>query len=253
MPRIDLIPRTLYNPTDPYHFQFDNLPLENILLRIDLVNAAVDRNIEEIRAAGGTQGSLSTRLARSMEPNGDLTTQAVDATLHSIEDHQDNANFVRMTNAERAKLSNVSNDATALKLQVTDVSQTFAFEDEQVILENSDTLTWAVIPPNRIRGDLAFPPSAAHQHHYNLTPLTSDNQNFVTTTVNTPYIVNSLRVYVNGVRLSPSPATVPVFDAMGNSTQTYFAEDDPTMGTFMLNRVLSVSEVIRIDFDQSFV
>ena len=77
MPRIELIPEVKYNPLDPIHHYYDNLPLENILRRINLINLALDDVILQMRDAIGTQGSLANRLNQSIESDGSLKKQAI--------------------------------------------------------------------------------------------------------------------------------------------------------------------------------
>jgi hypothetical protein len=54
------------------------------------------------------------------------------------------------------------------------------------------------------------------------------------TSVSTPYIADSLRIFVNGFRLTISEYT-----------------EDPTLGRFTLTTALGGSDIMRIDFDQS--
>jgi hypothetical protein len=98
----------------------------------------------------------------------------------------------------------------------------------------------------------------AHSHNYNLTPVhanivTPDYINYKTTSVSTVYVENSLRVYINGVRLNeddlvyvPSAAASPTF------TQLKFTENF-SAGTFALSGAITAADVIKIDFDISLV
>src|SRR5476649_580731 len=101
MPDIDLIPEVLHQSLDPYHWYYDNLPLQNILDRISLVNYAVDNAEDILRKSVGTQGTLANRLAQSINDDGTLKTAAIDDALHNIESHSDNGTYVRMLLAER--------------------------------------------------------------------------------------------------------------------------------------------------------
>ena len=67
------------------------------------------------------------------------------------------------------------------------------------------------------------------------------------------YVENSLRVYINGVRLNeddlvyvPSAAASPTF------TQLKFTENF-SAGTFALSSAITAADVIKIDFDISLV
>lgn len=76
--------------------------------------------------------------------------------------------------------------------------------------------------------------------------------NYKTTITGKPFAEGSLRVYVNGVRLSSS-SMMPVAVWDGSSWRnTYVASQNPVAGTFSLNRVLGGTEFIFIDFDESF-
>lgn len=262
MPDIDKIPEVLHKATDPYHFHFDNLPLENILQRQGVMNGQIDNNSQVLREASGTEGTVANRLKVSLEDNGDLKSTAIDAAGHSIGAHADGeylgVEYVRMLADERDKLSFVSDEATALKLQFNTVSTTPLFTDETVEFENSDTVTWAYTSPNKIRADLAFPSTAAHQHFYDrtpahATPASPDRKNYRTTTTSTPFISGTLRVYVNGIRLTESVGiwVPPASGPNGTWVLTYFV-GSPSAGTFVLNRSLAVADIIRIDFNAEF-
>lgn len=262
MPDIDKIPEVLHKATDPYHFEFDNIPLDQILQRQDVINSAVDINSNILRDAIGTEGTLANRLDISINPDGTLKSSAVDEAEHNIGAHTDGEfdgiDYVRMTESERDKLALISDEATALKLQFNTVSITALFEDETVEIVDSDTITWSLAGDSSVRADMAFPASAAHLHFYDLvpthaTPTLPNFKDYKTTTVSTPFIDGSLRVHVNGIRLTEGvgifvpPSTGPD----GTWTLTYFM-GTATAGTFTLNRALDISDIIRIDFDTGF-
>jgi len=259
MPDIDKIPEVKYKATDPYHFSFDNVPLEGILQRQDVMNSAIDNNSQQIRDAIGTEGTINNRISKSLKDNGDLITAAVDTALHSIEKHTDTDDFVRMTSSERDKLDLISDEATSLKLQFNTVSTTPLFEDVTVEFIDSDTTAWALEGSNKIRLDLAFPSTAVRNHFYDLTPVNvnlgvPDYTNYKTTSTNTAFIDDTLRVTINGIRLTDGtgiyvpPSTGP----SGTWILTYFSVVDATIGTFSFNRALDPSDIIRIDFDSEF-
>jgi len=283
MPNISLIPEVLYDPLQPYQWIYDNLPLENILLRQELINTAVDINTNILVDSIGTAGTLSNRLNQSLEDSGYLKISAIDVSDHNIAFHADGVRtltasdislidpldvyqlpsivpFVRMLEAERDKLLLVSDEATSLRLQLftEDISNTVLFDDEIVELVDTDTISWEIEEPNKIKARMTFPSSAAHSHNYNLTPVhanivTPDYINYKTTSVSTVYVENSLRVYINGARLNeddlvyvPSAAASPTF------TQLKFTENF-SAGTFALSGAITAADVIKIDFDISLV
>jgi len=89
MPDINNISVPRYQPSQPYHYVYDNLPIDALVAREDLINTAVDANTAAIAATYGTAGSLAGRLDQSLELNGDLKTAAVDTSLHNIGAHTD--------------------------------------------------------------------------------------------------------------------------------------------------------------------
>jgi hypothetical protein len=280
MPDLSTIPDVFYQPDDPYNWVYDNKPLKNLADRLMLVNTEVDNNSNVLRQAVGSQGTLANRLAQSMEDDGSLRTSALDEATHSIAAHTDGSGtvsagqltalnalgysvtnpvgFVRMMLAERNKLALISDDATALKLQVITEDGTFNFADQTVIVENSTTLEWQVTAPNRLKAHVSIPLESAHSHHYDLAPVhdnlgTPNYTNYKVTSLATPFITGSLRVYVNGTRLGKG-ASVYVPPAIGPDgvwTLTQFTEDAAN-GRFVLNRALAPADVIRIEFDTNF-
>ena len=79
MPDLSLIPVPLYDPLHPYHWHFDNLPLQTLKTRDEAINDAVNINSQYIREAFGTQGSLAGRLAPSLNDDGTLTYSFVES------------------------------------------------------------------------------------------------------------------------------------------------------------------------------
>jgi hypothetical protein len=267
MPRIELIPEVLHQAMDPYHHEFDNLPLQNILTRQSLLNSAVDINSDILRDSVGTQGTLSNRLTQSIEDNGDLKLIAVDDVMHNIAYHTDGTilissipvSFVRMKEEERDKLTLIDDEATSIKIQVETISTTVLFDDETVRVVDSDTVTWSVTSPNIIKANLTFPVGAAHTHYYDYTPVhanlvTPDYTNYKVTSVATPFVDGSLRVTINGIRINKTES-VYVPGSTGPSSTWTLTEIDtsvPASGTFALNRAITDDDVIRIDFDTDF-
>lgn len=259
MPRIENLPEVLYQPNDPIHWEIDNLPLKNILRRIDLVNMAVDNALEQIREATGTQGSMANRLNQSINEDGSLKTAAIDAALHSIEEHEDTDDYVRMTKSQSDKLDLVASEATDITIQVdNDGSAAVLFDEGLIEIQASDTITPIVEAPNIVKFDLNFSVEAIHAHHYGLTPvhanlITPDFTNYKVNSLATPYIEDSLRVFINGVR---------IFDGTGIYVPGPLVEDewvlihftpDHEAGTFELSEAITEDDVIRIDFDIALV
>jgi len=262
MPEINLIPEVLYAAEQPYHFHYDNLPLKNILDRIDLVNSQVDINTNNLRGSSGTVGSLSNRLSVSLGNDGTLNTVAVDNSLHNIAKHVDGDDggltYVRMLESERDKLALIDSDANDISVEVQTISTTVLFSSGTVRFQPSDTVTLSVEAPDIVKINSAFPSDAAHQHNYDLTPAhqvpaTPDYTNYKTTSLNTPFVTGSLRVHVNGVRLSSTgQVRVPDIATADTWTLTYVSSETPATGLFTLNRALVATDIIRIDFDQDF-
>lgn len=279
MPEINKITEVLHDGNQPYHVHFDNLPLKNILTRIDLVNAQVDINSDILRGACGTAGSLNNRLDVSMNDNGSLKYEAVNASLHNIGAHQDGSyegiDYVRMTAAERDKLSLIQSEANKLYIEIEDmipISATISSistTPEYVTLTNgtlklkgSDTVIFDFQAPDTLRVHSAFPSHAAHRHNYGIFPAHSNPSgpnylNFITTSTNTPYVEGSLRVYVNGMRIyspgefTPAPSiNVPNYDA-SDWVELYVSSENPNTGEFSLNIAISAEDKIIIDFDQA--
>ena len=259
MPRIELIPEVLYGPLDPIHWEIDNLPLKAILRRQNLINLSLDNVLAQMRDAIGTQGSLANRLNQSINPDGSLKTAAVDETLHSIEEHEDTDLFVRMTRSESDKLSTIADNATDLSLEIfTDETTFIEFNEGTLQIKPSSTLTPSFEAPNILKFNLNFPSSAAHEHHYGLTPVHIDEvnpnyMNFATTTTNTPFIDGSLRVYINGVRIFEQQE-IYAPGAMVEDPWTLLSfTSSPTEGTFELSTAISSEDIIKIDFDVDLV
>lgn len=255
MPQIELIPEVLYNPLNPYHYYYDNLPLKNILTRVSLVNDTVDIAYGILSSAIGTQGTLSNRLAQSIHPDGSLIASAVDEAEHNIGYHTDgmgpdNVSYVRMKASESAKLALVASNATNLALLV-DASSPVLFDAGTVEFLSSPGLTWSVTSGNKVSLDLAFPAAAAHNHYYDVTPVTSDYKNYKTTTVSTPCITGSLRVYVNGIRLSANTSVYVPLGVSRTLTLLTFTPSESS-GTFVLSSAITASDIITIDFDISY-
>lgn len=277
MPDIQSIPEVLYQADQPYHVHYDNLPLRNILDRIGLVNIQVDINTDILRGASGSAGSLNARLDKSLDAAGNIKTDAVDDANHSMASHMDGDGFVRMTDNERAKLQGVLSEANKLEIEIEDSTgsdELVAFppagSNGTLKLRKSSTVFFEFQNPDTIRIHSVFPPETAHRHNYDLIPAYDipsgpTFKNYRTTAVNTPFEEGSLRVYVNGMRITSVPvkvlnyssASVTIPNSGGIAVfpasawiNTHIASENPAGGTFELNRALSPSDVIRINFDE---
>jgi hypothetical protein len=261
MPDIDSIPEVLYQPSQPYHYIYDNIPLRNILSRIRLVNYQVDTNTDLLRGASGTVGSLNARLDAALADDGKLKAGAVDDANHSIAHHTDGGDYVRMTGAERDKLSGVLAGANKLEVELDGVAFPPSGSNGKLIFKNSPSIFFEFIAPDSVFAHSTFPPDVAHRHHYDVIPAYDNAQRpsfitFKTSSLNTPYMTGSLRVHVNGIRLSTGNA-VKVPDLSGSSSSSWSAlyvveqsPQDERQGKFVLSRAISVNDVIRIDFDE---
>lgn len=268
MPNIDSIQPVYYDSLYPYYVYYDNLPLKNIVARQELINSAVENQRQVLTDAIGNQGTLSNRLNRSLEEDGSLKQSAVDDAWHNIAYHTDGyyddgisvIEYVRMTGSERAKLSLVADDATSLAIQVQTPSTIVLFENETIELIASDSITWDVTAPNQIQANVTFASTSLHNHYYDQVPvhdniLSPDYQTYKVNALASAYKEGSLRVFINGIRLSadttdePYYVYIPSADGPGETWNLMAFTPDAENGTFTLNRAITASDVIRIDYD----
>lgn len=288
MPDLTKMPVPLYAADQPYHWEYDNLPLKALEDRDIAINNAVDNQSQILQDAAGSQSNVAVRLDQSLEDSGDLKPIAIDQAVHNIAMHEDGSAtlsisqidiyentygyvlsnpvpFVKMLEAERDKLALVANNATSFALEVFIptpsnislipsafcASNICLFDNTVVQLQPSEYIGWEVENPNVIKPVLNLGVEFAHRHYYDLEPITSDYINFSVNNVNTQFMEGSLRVYINGVRLSSeyevyyAPATTP------NNSSWLPNKFTPnhTNGTFQLAYPISSSDIIRIDFD----
>lgn len=266
MPEINKIPEVLYEANQPYHFHYDNLPLKNILKRIDLVNAQVDINSDILRGCSGSVGTLSNRLSVSINDDGSLKNDAIDESNHNIAYHTDgskvvdgvNTDYVVMKKSERDKLDLIESEANRIEIQIEDS----LYDDISlgpinlstgvVKFESSNSVLFDFEAPNIIKAHSAFAPEAAHKHHYSIVPghLNASIPDFKSYITYVPFMEGSLRVYVNGIRLGENEVAVPEYNDFSVSTLTKIESIVPENGTFILNRSLSENDVVTIDFDE---
>lgn len=254
MPELDLINVPKYQPTDPYHWEIDNIPIEGLIDRLFVLNAAVDSNTTILRDAQGTAGTLANRINQSLEDSGALKGTAIDTALHGIDAHTDGGGYVRMTDAERAKLATIASDATDLAVDIETISTIVNFDTGIMTISPSDTITWRYTGGS-VKADMVFPVAAAHEHHYDITPVhLSGYTSYKTTSVNTAYMDGSLRVYINGIRISQDDFVYAPGDLVSDPwTLNKFTETSSSSGTFALTNAITANDIIKIDFDRSLV
>lgn len=276
MPDLNGLPVPQFNASQPYHWEYDNLPLQTLADRDNLINAVVDTHQEILRNSAGTVGTLSARLDQSIQDDGNLITSSVDDSLHNIAKHTDGSMtvsgsqltsyqslgyvavsnpvpFVRMLEAERDKLSLVADEATKLLVDVNTPSLVYTFGDggiDTLVLAESSSIGWTFEGPNSVKPEIKFSINFAHRHYYDLEPVTSDYVNYQVNGVATPFMEDSLRVYINGVRLSSEYNVYVPNSTVSTWTANKFTPSHST-GTFTLANAIDSADIIRIDFDIS--
>jgi hypothetical protein len=262
MPNIDLIPVPQYAGNQPYHYFYDNLPLDALVQREQLINSQVDINSEILRQTIGTAGSLPARLNQSLEDNGDLRVVAVDNTMHNIGYHTDGAydgvDYVRMELAERQKLSLIAAEATSFSIGIQGPSDITYIDSGVATLVPSTTIDWTVLPDQKLRADVTVGLTNAHQHYDNIEPVslnvTPDYQNYLTN-LPTQFTSGSLKVFINGVRIfSDATVYVPTSNPLTTWQLNSFTEFDNPLSVnylkgFSLLNPITINDIIRIDFE----
>lgn len=267
MPEINKIVPVEYSTLHPYHADYDNLPLRNIITRQEIINGAVDINSEILRESTGSQLTLAARLDRSLDGWGDLEDAAVDKAMHNIAFHTDGTDgytdFVRMEQDERDKLALISDEATALRIRFPTISTASViqeFADETIEIIDSSTISWQVAG-NNIQAITSFEPTALHLHHWGLEPVhsntvTPDYTHYKTTGTGTPtqFISGTLRVFINGVRIFDD---VEVYVPRPDNSAYDLIMFTPDSGdrSFTLSRAINsvngYAYIIHIDFDET--
>ena len=281
MPDLSKIPVPQYTALQPYHWEYDNVPINNLALRDELMNGELENHAKILREGAGTQGNMANRIAQSIDMDGNIKATAVDQSLHSIAEHTDASktldsmeldyinntlgyesvvnpvSYVRMLDAERSKLTLIASNATDIRFHVQTPSTTVQIDEGIISLEQSDSIAWDLTAPASpaspyiLKPVLSISTAFAHNHYYDLEPITVDYQNYSVTAVNTPFIEGSLRVYVNGVRLnSEYDIYAPGFLPTSSWSLNKFTPNHVN-GTFSLANAITTSDIIRIDFDIS--
>lgn len=256
MPAINTIPVNPYEPNSAYNHLVDNAPILEIIEQLNTINTQVDLNTLELLSAIGTAGSLSNRLNQSLEQDGSLMSSAIDSALHSIEEHTDTADYVRMTAAERNKLTLIDDEATSLTIVAeTDDDGDLTFDNTTLTIAPSSSIVMNYVA-GKLQFETDFPSSVRHNHYYGLEAVTSNYLDYIVTSIATAYKENSLRVYVNGVRLNTDHTVYVPFNSSGSVTWTLlkFTEGTATSGIvtagdFTLSATISSSASVIVDFD----
>lgn len=266
MPNLDLVPEVYYNPNDPYHHTYDNKPLHNIIIRQQAINSVVDRHNLEIGNAAGTAGSIYARLAASIEEDGTLRTSAIDAALHSISEHTDETDqsaflqvsdqFIRFTEREREKLELVEDEANQIDFNFETASPSSTpveFSSGTVVLADSLSTAWRY-QAGKMYLDLQFSLSALHLHYYDIEPeYDTGGTQYKDYKIPTypDYIDGSLKVYINGFRLSEDESVYHPGPAPDEDWTLNDFTSDASNGKFSLTNAITANDVIRIDFERS--
>ena len=284
MPNIEIVPVPLYQSNQPYNFQNDNIPIQGLIDRILLVNSQVYIDANVLRDAVGSVGSLAARLAASLNDDGSLKTSSVNNAEHNIAHHVDGSivvsgvtyDYVRMTATERSKLELIEDTANYLTLKfevgssipsnisnisVVNISEV-VYTSGEVLFKESDAIKWRVDEAGAILADTTFPSAARHRHYYDIIPTHQNvlSPDYKSYKVVYAYKAETMRVYINGVRISQNMETlVPTsFSSSGPRWTPYsFTEDTASSGIvssgkFTLSSSITSSDDIIVDFDASY-
>jgi len=256
MPRIDLIPEEscYYNALDPYYVDYDNQPLRNIIARQKLINTVVDRNDLDLANAKGTTGSLAERLSSSLEDDGYLKASAVDLSLHTMDAHTDTVNYVRMTADERDKLALIADEAKniSLEFETAGISNIpVDIDNGVVIFADSVSTSWRW-ETGKVYLDLNFPLEAAHSHFYDQAP-TNPLGDFQTYYAPYDFIDGSLRVYINGSRVSQDESYHPGATPTSSWVLNKLSSVNYITKQFVLMTAITAYDLITVDFDRPYL
>lgn len=270
MPDLTKQPVPQYTGGQPYHAAYDNLPIEVLAERDFVINGEVDYQSKVLKDAAGTQGNLANRMAQSIEEDGSLKSTAIDESLHNIASHADGeitvdtdeldyynntlgydtvvnpVPFVRMLEAERARLSLIASEATNFSVSVEFPSNITLFNDGTLKLQPSDSIHWEFTAPDIVKPVLTISTDFAHRHYYEIEPTTTDYTNYDFSPY--PIVDGSLRVYINGVRLN-SQLSVYYPNSDVSAWQLNKFTPDETNGTFVLDSAITSDDIILVDFE----
>ena len=279
MPDINNIEIPLYQPNQPYHYSYDNLPFDSIKSREDLINTVVETNNTALANAAGTAGTLDTRLDQSLQENGNLLASAIDTSLHNIGAHVDGSYevsdsqlstyqvsyplvenpvpFVRMLQAERDKLTSVANGATDITIDFATLTGNTSITSGVVTFQSSTTINWYVDSGTKyVQAEVSNTYSNPHKHYDNVIPtskyLTPDYKNY-NTGITSAFTPESLKVYINGVRIFPVVSVYyPSYSDAPTLQLNSFTEYGSGLGFELLNPITE-NDIIFIDFEVSLV
>lgn len=285
MPNLDNLGVPRYEAGHPYHYIFDNLPLDVLEQRDVLINDQVDAHGVILEESAGNMGTLTNRLFQFVDDDGALKVTAVDEIDHSIAAHTDADGYVRMTDAERAKLEGIDSAANNIyftfdALNEADEAVSVTVDSGEITFSPSSDVQWRIASGPIITAEIINYPRA-HIHFYEIVPVLDDlndrkyNVSFgglldesdpLDGTLS-QFREESLAVYVNGIRLNrttgvlhPSVNLVtlsPTDDDYSIPAETFIAKDwvlnkftvEPTLDSFVLDEALSAGDVIFIDFE----
>ena len=273
MPDLNQLPIPKFQGGQPYHFEYDNLPLDTLARRDEIINNAVDSVSKILSDCNGTAGTLANRLSQSIADDGSLLEMAVDESFHNIAYHTDGSitvdaneldyyislgfpdlvnpvSFVRMIESERIKLSTISDGATNVTVSFETNSNVTVSYSEPFTIAQSSSIQWELVPDtyNTVQAIVAM--NNPHMHYYGQLAVLIINQTY-SVPMSQPYISGSLRVYINGVALNEySEIYYPARDENDNliwSTNKFTS--NYTNGIFILAYDVQEHDVITVDYD----
>jgi hypothetical protein len=286
MPYLDSFQQVKYDPSWPYHYLYDNIPIQNLLTIQQIINDAVDYNTYLLESAVGTAGTLDARLSTSLDDNGNLIPSSVDTALADstvIADIQDQITTIS---------EETTPGATALWISVAPgtppvIEATIPPDittPGYLQIQDSETITWSLtsgnpgtsdpeyigysgysgyVYPTVLKAQMALPLQPLMiKHYYGIAPVKLvDNLTgslFQATSIATEYISGSLRVYINGIRIFSDVGVYVPSNYHGISGYSGYNDDvwyltsftEASATTFQLNRTINPNiDTIRIDFD----
>jgi len=211
----------LYQPNDPYHYDFDNKPIKTLVMRDQIMSGQINQNSQILREGAGDSGSLPLRLDRSLEKDGNLKPGAIDQANHSIAHHSNGSkqitqeemdeynslgytlnsspDFVVMLRAERDKLSQITADANNITFQFPGMST--PVDGGTIEFQDSYGIYWEISNPSD--ENIVIKPilnnATDHKHFYEVTPVFANGEYQISGIQE--FKKDTLRVYVNGVRI----------------------------------------------------
>lgn len=242
MPNLNNLGVPRYESGHPYHYTFDNAPLEVLEQRDVLINDQVDAQGLILQDSAGNMGTLTNRLFQFVDEDGNLKTTAMDDAEHSIAAHTDGDGFVRMTDAERAKLTTIDSNANEVTftfegLDETDTEVSVTVDSGEITFASSSDVQLRIASGPIISAEILNYPRA-HIHFYEIVPTidTLDDRRYninfgdlleesdpLDGTLQNKFKPESVAVYVNGIRLNQTTA---IFHPSVNSVTLTPTDDD---------------------------